>query len=105
MVHFAVAEDATSEVPLEEVGVRDLRDHLSRWLDEVKAGAELTITERGKPVARIVPIEWRDELERLIEEGLVTPAENPDTDPSDWNPVKLKSGVSLSDLIIEDRRR
>ena len=39
------------------VGIRELRDNLSRHLEAVKEGGELTVTEHGKPVARIVPYE------------------------------------------------
>ncbi|HEV2768732.1 MAG TPA: type II toxin-antitoxin system prevent-host-death family antitoxin [Solirubrobacteraceae bacterium] len=37
------------------VGVRELRQNLSRYLDRVKAGADLEVTERGRVVARLVP--------------------------------------------------
>ncbi len=37
------------------VGVRELRQNLSRYLDLVKEGETLTVTERGSVVARLVP--------------------------------------------------
>jgi len=37
------------------VGVRELRQNLSRYLDRVKAGEDLIVTERGHEVARLVP--------------------------------------------------
>src|ERR1700684_1543613 len=37
------------------VGVRELRQNLSRYLERVKAGETLTVTERGQEVARLVP--------------------------------------------------
>ena len=37
------------------VGVRELRQNLSKYLDRVKEGETLTVTERGKEVARLVP--------------------------------------------------
>jgi prevent-host-death family protein len=37
------------------VGVRELRQNLSRYLERVKAGETLTVTERGREVARLVP--------------------------------------------------
>ena len=39
----------------EPVGVRELRQNLSRHLDRVKAGESLTVTEHGRVVARLVP--------------------------------------------------
>jgi prevent-host-death family protein len=37
------------------VGIRELRQHLSRYLDRVKAGEDLIVTEHGHEVARLVP--------------------------------------------------
>lgn len=37
------------------VGVRELRQNLSRYLERVKAGEALVVTERGRQVARLIP--------------------------------------------------
>lgn len=39
----------------EEVGIRELRQNLSKYLDRIKAGEDLLVTERGRVVARLVP--------------------------------------------------
>ncbi|MEN3281359.1 MAG: hypothetical protein V7607_2499 [Solirubrobacteraceae bacterium] len=39
----------------ESVGVRELRQNLSRYLERVKEGEALVVTERGREVARLVP--------------------------------------------------
>jgi prevent-host-death family protein len=39
----------------DSVGIRELRQNLSRYLDRVKAGEDLVVTERGAVVARLVP--------------------------------------------------
>ncbi|MGI8778932.1 MAG: type II toxin-antitoxin system Phd/YefM family antitoxin [Solirubrobacteraceae bacterium] len=39
----------------DSVGVRELRQNLSKYLDRIKAGESLTVTERGQEVARLVP--------------------------------------------------
>ncbi|HUX68040.1 MAG TPA: type II toxin-antitoxin system prevent-host-death family antitoxin [Terriglobales bacterium] len=41
---------------METVGVRELKDRLSRHLRRVKAGAEVVITEHGRPIARLSPL-------------------------------------------------
>ena len=41
--------------PLAKVGVRELRQNLSVYLDRVKAGETLEVTEHGTPVARLTP--------------------------------------------------
>jgi prevent-host-death family protein len=40
-----------------DVGVRELKLHLSQYLARVRAGATVTVTDRGKPVARLEPVE------------------------------------------------
>jgi prevent-host-death family protein len=47
---------ATRPIPASKtVGVRELRQNLSRYLERVKEGETLTVTERGHEVARLVP--------------------------------------------------
>jgi prevent-host-death family protein len=41
----------------EVVSIRDANQHLSRYLERVEQGAEVIITRRGKPIARLLPIE------------------------------------------------
>ncbi len=55
------------------IGIRDLKTQLSRYLRQVKAGATLVITERGKPIGRIVPFNPSPEtrLLALIQAGVV----------------------------------
>lgn len=60
-----------------EVGIRELRDHLSRYLAQVRQGGEIVATKRGQPVARFVPVGGERTMDRLIREGLVTPPEHP----------------------------
>jgi prevent-host-death family protein len=86
-----------------EVGIRELRDHLSAWLDEVASGREITVTDRGKPIARIVPLNGRSKLDQLIADGLVSPASRP-AEPANARPPIPVEG-SVSDLVIEQRRR
>lgn len=83
-----------------DVGIRELRDGLSRHLAEVRGGRTITITDHGKPIARIVPVAERTTLERLIAEGKVTPAKRRKR-PA---PVPIKTDGPVSDLIDEQRR-
>jgi prevent-host-death family protein len=62
---------------MERIGVRELRQHASRYLDKVKAGETVEVTERGQLVALLVPpspaLTSRD---RLIAEGKLLPSES-----------------------------
>ena len=84
-----------------EVGVRELRDHLSRWLDEVKAGRELIVTERGRPVARIVRASGDSRLEELVSAGVITPPEI-EMDASSFGRVRTNGDVM--EFVFEQRR-
>ena len=47
------------------VGIRELKTHLSRYVKEVKDGDEILVSDRGKIVARIVPVGGTSEGTRL----------------------------------------
>ena len=57
------------------VGVRELRQNLSVYLERVKKGEALTVTDRGQEVAILRPMpKTNDVIARLIAEGRATPA-------------------------------
>ncbi len=82
------------------VGVRELRDALSRHLAHVRAGHTVTVTDHDAPVARIVPIGVPSALERLITEGRVIPAKQPKRPAG----RRVKAAGTVSDLVAEQRR-
>ena len=55
--------------------VSELKAHLSEYLNQVKAGMEVLITDRGKPVARLVPFprtkNLKESLVRMEKQGLI----------------------------------
>jgi prevent-host-death family protein len=66
---------------MKSVGIADLKASLSKHLSRVKAGEEIIITERGKPIARIQRLAgigtFTPHMERLIAQGRVRPASRP----------------------------
>lgn len=83
-----------------EVGIRELRDHLSRYLDEVQQGNDVVVTDRGRAIARILPMSGETTLDRLIREGRVTPAKT----RARRLPTPIKTKGTVSDLVAEQRR-
>ncbi|MDQ6945772.1 MAG: type II toxin-antitoxin system prevent-host-death family antitoxin [Actinomycetota bacterium] len=84
-----------------EVGIRELRNHLSDYLERVSEGNEVVVTDRGTAIARIVPIAGGRALDRLIAEGLVTPAPSLNrTGPI----LRVHAEGTVSDLVAEQRR-
>lgn len=55
------------------LGVRELKQNASRLLERVKAGERLEVTERGRPIALLTPLEDEDEYGRLVEAGEILP--------------------------------
>jgi prevent-host-death family protein len=84
-----------------EAGVRDLRDHLSRHLERVRAGEELIVTDRGRPIARLVPIDGANTFDQLVAEGIVTPAV---TRGRDRPASRVAATGPVSELVAEQRR-
>lgn len=89
------------------IGVRDLKANLSRLLKRVQAGATLTVTDRGRAIATIRPIDapkvnlsW---VHEMVGQG-----------KADWSGgkprglmprIKLRGrGKSVSEMLIEDRQ-
>lgn len=86
-----------------EIGVRDLRNGLSRYLELVKSGEEITVTEHGRPIARISAASDQSTIDDLIARGIVLPPQRPKTARLEWTPVKSRGGIS--DILTEQRRR
>lgn len=84
---------------MESVGIRELRDGLSRYLAAVRSGRTVTVTDHGRPVARIVPIDQPSPLERLIAEGVVQPAQ----EGKRTLPEPVHASGSVTELIAEQR--
>ena len=83
-----------------EAGVRELRDHLSRYLTAVQDGAEITVTDHGRAIAMLVPLERPRRLDQLVADGVVTRAvvaKVPRTRP------RVSAGL-VSDLVADQRR-
>jgi prevent-host-death family protein len=83
-----------------EIGIRELRDTLSKQLSAVRSGHTITVTDHGRPVARIVPVDEPTRLERLRAEGRIQPASRRKR-PA---PRPVEADGIVSDLIDDQRR-
>ena len=89
-------------VPIEHVGVRELRDHFSAYVQRAKDGEDILITEHGRPIARLSPLAGRSRIDGLIAAGIVAPAREP-KGRLDWSATPTAEGWSLADIVIEER--
>lgn len=87
------------------VGLRDLNQHLSRFIKAVRAGEEILITDRGTPLATIVPFRPAEaehaRVRAAVAKGLLIEAESSD-DPLLRAPVPLL-GCPLAQTVSELR--
>lgn len=86
---------------MERVGVRELRQNASRVLRRVAAGEVIEVTDRGRAVARIVPMHETSRLEQLQAEGR---ASGTTGDLLDVQPIRRVAGKPLLSKILADMR-
>jgi prevent-host-death family protein len=94
--------------PIDTVGIRDLKAHLSRHLRRVRTGTRLHVTERGRTIATISPAHTPEEpveiqwARKMVLDG-----------QAQWSggkpegtrrPATPGSGPTVSDAVLEDRR-
>jgi prevent-host-death family protein len=88
---------------MEQVSVRELRQHLSRYLRRVQDGDRLVVTERRRPVAILAPLPEEDDLlDHLIAIGEATAARGDLLELADPQPAP--PGAPSSAEIFEDLR-
>jgi prevent-host-death family protein len=87
------------------VGVRELRQNLSRYLDRVKRGEGLTVTEHGRVVARLVPARAADDPYRELVErfGATAPTKRLEDVFAQLSPRSAPDGTT--DAFLEESRR
>jgi prevent-host-death family protein len=86
----------------QRVGVRELRQNLSRYLRLVTAGERFEVTEHNLPVAILAPLPSRSStLERLVAEGRIVP---PRLDLTELGaPPKRSVEMTISEALAEQR--
>ena len=83
------------------VGVRELRQNLSVYLRRVQAGEALEVTDRGRPVAMLVPLHRPStRVERLVASGRAVPS---DGDLADLGAPSGRVSERLSEALAADR--
>ncbi len=87
---------------MERIGVRELRQHASRYLAKVRLGETVEVTERGQLVALLVPPDPASSArERLIASGHLIPASRPLRLP---RPTPLPPGSPDTGTVLDELR-
>jgi prevent-host-death family protein len=89
-------------------GIRELKDHLSRYVRRVEAGERVAVTAHGRVVAEIVPpgtaaeSRRRTRFDELVADGAIRPPVERGDPLEGWPTIRLPRGTA-SRLIDKDR--
>ncbi len=89
------------------VGITELKNRLSYYLQAIRRGEEVIILDRSKPIAKIVPLENLDDYEteelELVASGILRLPESPELSPSFWKQArpKVKAQDAINAVLYE----
>lgn len=90
---------------MERIGIRELRQHASRYLARVRAGETVEVTDRGELVALLVPPpRSRTARDRLIAVGKLIPATSPTGRIRSSRPVTIAAGEPSNQQLLGSER-
>ena len=94
---------------MKKASITEAKNNLSALIDSVRGGSPVLIVARGRPVARLEPVNRLgsddDRLARLVREGVVTPARG--VAPKAvfvTRPPRAKKRASVVRALLEERR-
>jgi prevent-host-death family protein len=88
--------------------IGELKTHFSVYLKGVKNGGKVLVTERNKPVAKLVPLDeddaYESEEEQLIAEGILSPPRSNEPLPDDFfDDLPFVRGNRAIEVLLEER--
>ncbi len=89
---------------MERIGIRDLKENMSRYMKKIKTGEKIIVTDRKKEVAIIMPLGQKtgeDDLYQLIQSGAASWSGGV---PEGMPTRIISKGKSVSSAVVEDRR-
>jgi prevent-host-death family protein len=95
---------------MKRASITEVKNNLSALIDSVQAGSPILIVDRGRPVARLEPVqdldaEEDDRLARLVRAGVVRPGSGRLAETIVANaPPRARAGASVLQALIDERR-
>jgi len=89
---------------METIGIRELKENLSRYIKRVQTGERIIVTDRKKEIAIIMPLEKNareEKIYQLIQRGMASWSGGK---PEGMPDRIVSRGKSVSDAVIEGRR-
>jgi prevent-host-death family protein len=86
---------------VKRLGLRQANQDFARLVRAVRAGEEVVLLDRGRPIARVVPVvEPASIIERLEVRGFLVPCKKPGFLPP-FRPLRIRPGLSRA--VLEER--
>jgi prevent-host-death family protein len=92
---------------MERIGIRELRNDVSRVVRRARSGEQIVITINGAPAAQLGPLNdgaSTASVDDLVAAGLIR-GPRATTEPRPARPVKAPSGTSTSEILADHRNR
>ncbi len=86
-----------------DVAVSKLRAELAEWIERVRDGEEVVVTDRGTPVARLVAVDTAPLLEQLTQLGVLSRPKRAER-PTASRASRANASRPVSELVGEQRR-
>ena len=84
-----------------DVGVRELKQHLSEYLERAARGEAIRVTDRGVPKAMLGPVPGVVRLDEGIAKGWITPPQGPGVAPAKIR--RARATLRIDEALAEDR--
>ena len=85
-----------------DVAVSTLRAQLSRCIERARAGEQVVVTDRGVPVARLLPIDTAPLLDQLMRQGVLGRPASAQR-PTARGAARVSASGPVADLVGEQR--
>lgn len=84
------------------MAISTFRAELAQWIERVRAGEEVVLTDRGTPVARLLPVGTAPLLEQLVRQGVLS-RPRPVERPVARGATRVRASGPVADLVAEQR--
>jgi prevent-host-death family protein len=89
---------------METIGIRELKENLSRYMKKVKTGEKVVVTDHKKEIAIILPISKKakeEKIYQMVQQGIASWSGGK---PRGMSKRFVSKGKSVSSAVVEDRR-
>ena len=100
-VHVQIAHSKLY-TELVDVAISTLRAELSRWIQRARDGEEVVVTDRGTPVARLLPVDTAPLIDQLFQRGVLSKPQHADR-PAARGAARVRATGPVADLVSEQR--